>query len=99
MPPGTKFTRVPTPLVAQGTDDDGILLWLNDRSDAATDFAGQFLLNYNDPTASVDGKPVTSAGLLQVYTGAEAALLIGVDVSDPLVPAVRVISQVGVVYT
>src|SRR5271165_738860 len=87
------------PLVALGTDDDGMLLWLNDRSDAATDFAGKFLLGYNDPTASVDGKPVTSAGLYQVYTGAAAARLIGVDVSDPRVPDVIGISQYGVVYT
>jgi hypothetical protein len=62
-----------TPLVAQGTDDDGMLLWLNDRSTAATDYARQFLLNYNDPTASVDGKPVTSAGLSQIFAGAAAA--------------------------
>jgi hypothetical protein len=55
------------PLVALGVDDDGILLWLNDRSTAATDYARQFLLHYQD--TSVDGKPVTSAGLLQVYTG------------------------------
>jgi hypothetical protein len=87
------------PLVALGVDDDGIILWLNDRSDTATDFAGKFLLNYNDPTASIDGKPVMSAGLLQVYTGAEAARLFGVDVSDPRVPDVIGISQYGVVYT
>jgi Type I phosphodiesterase / nucleotide pyrophosphatase len=87
------------PLVALGVDDDGILLWLNDRSTAATDYAGQFLLNYNDSSASVDGKPVTSAGLLQVYTGLAAAQLIGVDLSDPRVPDVIGISQYGVVYT
>jgi arylsulfatase A-like enzyme len=86
-------------LVALGVDDDGMLLWLSDRSAAATDFASQFLMSYNDPTASVDGKPVTSAGLLQVYTGAAAAQLIGVDVSDPRVPDVIGISQYGVVYT
>jgi len=87
------------PLVAQGTDDDGMLLWLNDRSDAATDFAKQFLLNYNPLTTSVDGKPITSAGLSQVYAGAEAALLIGVDPKDPRVPDVIGLSQYGVVYT
>jgi hypothetical protein len=54
-----------TPLAAFGVDDDGMLLWLNDRSTAATEFARQFLVNYNDSTASVDGKPVTSAGLWQ----------------------------------
>ena len=88
-----------TPLVAQGTDDDGLLLWLNDRSKSATDFAHDFLVNYSDPTASIDGKPVTSAGLSQVYTGAAAAALIGVPQSDPRVPDVIGIAQYGVVYT
>ena len=87
------------PLVAFGVDDDGILMWLNDRSEGATDFARQFLMNYSDPTASVDGKPVTSAGLSQVYTGAAAAQLIGVHLGDPRVPDVIGISQYGVVYT
>jgi arylsulfatase A-like enzyme len=88
-----------TPLVAQGTDDDGMLLWLNDRSETATDYVRQFLLNFHDSTASVDGKPVTSAGLSQVYTGAAAAQLIGVDPSNPRVPDVIGIAQYGVVYT
>lgn len=88
-----------TPLVAQGTDDDGMLLWLNDRSQAATDYARAFLLNYTNSSASVDGKPVISAGLAQVYTGAAAAKLIGVPLSDPRVPDVIGIAQYGVVYT
>ena len=88
-----------TPLVAQGTDDDGLILWLNDRSATATEYARNFLLNYSDPTASVDGKPVISAGLSQVYTGAAAAQLIGVAQSDPRVPDVIGIAQYGVVYT
>ena len=88
-----------TPLVAQGTDDDGMLLWLKDRSSTATDYARQFLLNYHDSTASVDGKPVTSAGLSQVYSGTAAARFIGVDVSDPRVPDVIGIAQYGVVFT
>ena len=88
-----------TPLVAQGTDDDGLLLWFNDRSSAATDYARNFLLNYNNSAASIDGKPVTSAGLTQIYVGAAAAALIGVEPSDPRVPDVIGISQYGVVYT
>jgi arylsulfatase A-like enzyme len=88
-----------TPLVALGTDDDGLLLWLHDRSDAATSFASQFLMSYSDPTASIDGKTVSSAGLYQVYAGAAAARLIGVDPSDPRVPDVIGIAQYGVVYT
>ena len=86
-------------LVAFGVDDDGMILWLNDRSDAATEFARQFLVNYQDSTASVDGKPVTSSGLWQVYTGLAAAQLIGVKESDPRVPDVIGIAQYGVVYT
>ena len=90
-----------TPLVVQQTDDDGMLLWLSDRSDTATGFARHFLLNYNDSSASVETpkKPVTSAGLYQVYTGAAAARLIGVDQSGPRVPDVIGIAQYGVVYT
>lgn len=86
-------------LVAFGVDDDGMLLWLNDRSAGAADYARQFLLNYNDSSASVDGKPVTSAGLTQVFTGKAAAALIGVPHSDPRVPDVIGIAQYGVVYT
>jgi hypothetical protein len=87
------------PLVALGTDDDGMLLWFNDRSPTATEFAKQFLTGYHDSAASVDGKPVTSAGLWQIYTGIAAAQLIGVDQSDPRVPDVIGLAQYGVVYT
>ena len=88
-----------TPLVAFGVDDDNMLLWLNDRSTTATEYAKQFLMNYHDSAASVDKKPVTSAGLSQVYTGVGAAQLIGVAQSDPRVPDVIGIAQYGVVYT
>jgi Type I phosphodiesterase / nucleotide pyrophosphatase len=84
-------------LIAFGVDDDGMLLWLNDRSIAATEFARQFLVSYS--TVSIDGKPVKSAGLWQVYTGVAAAQLIGVSQSDPRVPDVIGIAQYGVVYT
>ena len=87
------------PLVAQGTDDDGMLLWLNNRSSKATNFAENFLRRYNNPLASVDGKPVTSAGLSQIYAGPAAAQLIGVSQIDPRVPDVIGIAQYGVVYT
>ena len=88
-----------TPLVAFGIDDDGMILWLNNRSTAATDFARNFLLRYNNKAASVDGKPVTSAGLTQVYAGEAAADLFGVPVTNPRVPDVVGIAQYGVVYT
>ena len=88
-----------TPLVAFGVDDDGMLLWLNDRSETATTFARNFLLNYNNPAASVDRKPVTSAGLSQIYAGVAAAELFRVPEANPRVPDVVGISQYGVVYT
>jgi len=87
------------PLVAFGIDDDGMLLWLNDRSQTATDYARQFLMNYTNSAASVDGKPVTSAGLTQVYAGAAAAALMRVPQSDSRVPDVIGLAQYGVVYT
>jgi hypothetical protein len=94
-----KLHPLAKPLVAQGTDDDGMLLWLNDRSTTATVFAGNFLAKYNNPKASVDGKPVTSAGLSQIYTGQAAAQFIGVLQTDPRVPDVIGVAQYGVVYT
>jgi hypothetical protein len=87
------------PLVAFGVDDDGMILWLSDRSPTATDYARQFLMNYTNSAVSVDGKTVTSAGLIQVYTGAAAAQLIGVPHTDPRVPDVIGLAQYGVVYT
>jgi arylsulfatase A-like enzyme len=42
---------------------------------------------------------VTSAGLAQIFAGAAAARLIGVEADDPRVPDVIGISQYGVVYT
>jgi len=87
------------PLVALGTDDDGMLLWFNNRSSTATEFAKEFLTSYHNIAASVDGKQFTSAGLWQIYTGVAAAQLIGVDQSDPRVPDVIGLAQYGVVYT
>ncbi len=71
--------------------------WMNDP--AAAPFAKQFLMNYNVPGGSVDGKNNTSTGLSQVYTGADAARLFNVKPSDSRVPNVVGISQYGVVYT
>jgi hypothetical protein len=76
-----------------------MLLWLNDRSQIATDFARTFLLNYNDSSASVDGKPVVSAGLQTIYAGSGAAAFIGVPQRDSRVPDVIGIARHGVVYT
>lgn len=88
-----------TPLVAQSTDDDAMLLWLSDRSPTATEYVRSFLLAYSDASASVDGKPVTSAGLTHVYAGTDAARLFHVGTDDARVPDVVGIAQYGVVYT
>ena len=92
------------PLVAHAMDDDGVLLWLNNRSTAATDFAKNFLMNYSGTGAGSDAdgkqtiKPFTNAGLSKVLTGAEAAKLIGVTTADERVPDVIGYAKVGSVY-
>jgi hypothetical protein len=88
-----------TPLVAFSINDDGMLMWLNDRSGAAVDYAKRFLGKYHDSSASVDGKPVSSSGLSQIYAGAAAAGLFNTDISDPRVPDIVGLAQYGVVYT
>jgi hypothetical protein len=88
-------------LVAFSIDDDAMLMWLNDRSPAATSFAKAFLLGYSGVGNDIDGnpKPYTSAGLAQAYAGADAAAYFGVSVGDARVPDVLGIAQHGVVYT
>ena len=88
-------------LVAFAINDDGWLMWTNDRSPAATTFAKNFLLNHNGTGNDITGapKPYTSSGLTTVYAGADAAAFIGVPPGDPRVPDVIGIAQVGSVYT
>jgi hypothetical protein len=88
-------------LVAFSVNDDGMLIWLNDRSPEAETFAENFLLNYSGTGNDINGnpKPYTSSGLAQVYAGAGAASFIGVSSSDSRVPDIIGISQYGVVYT
>ena len=96
------------PLVLFGMDDDGMLLWLADRSGEATEFARHFLWGYvpvktggsdaDGNFVSYDGT-VQHAGLRQIYAGEEASDFIGVRHSDDRVPDVIGIAQVGVVYS
>jgi hypothetical protein len=88
-------------LVAFAIDDDGMLIWLNDRSDAATTFAKTFLLGHTGVGNDINGnpKPYTASGLAQVFAGPAAANYFHVPVGDPRVPDVFGISQYGVVYT
>ncbi len=92
-------------LVAFTIDDDGVLMWLNDRSQAAADFAKTFLLGHGGTGTDVTGasKPYTASGLTTVYAGSAAAKYIGVSPTDTVgmsrVPDVIGIAQVGSVYT
>ena len=95
-------------LVVQGTDDDAMLLWLSDRSPAATSFVKSELENYSgtngNRTASDGVTPITGidydhAGLQQIFAGADAANYFHVQPGDQRVPDVFGIAHYGVVYT
>jgi hypothetical protein len=66
-----------------------VLVWLNDRSEAATAFAEEFLLGHSGTGNGIDGKPkpYTSSGLAHVYAGAAAAEYFHVPAGDSRVPA------------
>ncbi|WP_037605262.1 alkaline phosphatase family protein [Streptacidiphilus rugosus] len=88
-------------LVAHAVDDDAVLLWLNDHSQAAADFAKNYLLAQSGTGTDIDkaAKPFTHSGLTKVYAGAEAAQFFGVKKGDARVPDVFGVAQYGVVYT
>jgi hypothetical protein len=89
------------PLVAFAVDDDGMLVWLHDRSQQAADFAKRFLLGLSGVGNDIQGnpKPYTRSGLRQVFAGAAAAGFFGVPTGDARVPDLVGIAQQGVVYT
>jgi hypothetical protein len=88
-------------LVIFSTDDDGMLLWLSDRSQSAADFVKNYLLTHSAAGNNISGNPITvsASGLTKVYAGAASAALYGVPVSDPRHPDVTGIVKYGVVYT
>jgi hypothetical protein len=88
-------------LVIFSTDDDGMLLWLSDRSQAAADFVKAYLLSHSASGNNINGDPITvsASGLTKVYAGAASAALYGVPVGDPRHPDITGIVQYGVVYT
>jgi hypothetical protein len=91
-----------SPLVAHAMDDDGVLLWLNDRT--ATDFVKNFLMNYSGTGIGSDAagvkiaKAFTNAGLSQVLAGSEAANSLGLTLADQRAPDVIGYAKVGSVY-
>ena len=89
------------PLVAFSINDDGMLIWLNDRSDTASSFAKTFLLNHSGTGNDINGnaKPYTASGLRSVLAGADAAAYFHVSPGDSRVPDIFGISQYGTVYT
>jgi Type I phosphodiesterase / nucleotide pyrophosphatase len=88
-------------VVIFSTDDDGMLLWLSDRSQTAANFVKEYLLTHSASANDINGNPitVTKSGLKKIYAGEEAADFIGVPWSDPRVPDIIGIAQHGVVYT
>ncbi len=88
-------------LVAFSVDDDAMLLWLNDRSAAATTFAQQFLLTHDGTGNDISGapKPYTASGLRAVHAGADAAGFFGEATPDSRTPDIVGETQHGVVYT
>ena len=93
------------PLVVFSVDDDGMLLWLSDRSAAALNFTRHFLLTHSAPAnRAADPKGVYSttvmrSGLTRVYTGKAADTLVRAKKGDSHAPDVIGIAQPGVVYT
>jgi hypothetical protein len=88
------------PLVATASDDDGILWWLSNRSQAAASFVKHYLLTHKVVGVNVHGKKVTlsASGLSTVYAGTGAAALFHVPVSDPRHPVVVGVVQPGAIY-
>jgi Type I phosphodiesterase / nucleotide pyrophosphatase len=89
------------PLVALSVDDDAMILWLNDHSDAATGFARSFLLSHSGTGNDINGKPkpYIQSGLSNVFAGRDAAMHFNVAPGDARVPDLYGIVQYGVVYT
>lgn len=88
-------------LVAHSVDDDAMLLWLTDRSQAATEFAKTYLLAQNGTGTDINAAPkaFTRSGLSKVYAGKAAARYFHVESGDARVPDVFGLAQYGVVYT
>jgi hypothetical protein len=88
-------------LVAFSTDDDVMQLWLSNRSQAAADFARQYLLSHSATGNTITGasRTLAASGLKTVYAGAASAKYFGIAVSDARHPDVFGIVQHGVVYT
>jgi hypothetical protein len=90
-----------SPLVAFSIDDDAMVIWLNDRSETAAQFARRFLLGHSGTGNDINGNPkaYTNSGLATVYAGRAAARYFHVSHGDERVPDLYGITQYGTVYT
>ena len=85
-------------------DDDGVLLWLNDRSNTALNFTKNFLANYSgsgigsDATGTKIPKTFTNAGLNEILVGTKAASSLGLTTADNRYPDVIGYAKQGTVY-
>ena len=88
-------------LVVQEADDDGLLWWLSDRSQAAADFVKNYLWTHTAPAVNYAGQTITvqHSGLREIFAGQQSAQFFGVSNSDPHHPDVFGIAQVGTIYT
>jgi hypothetical protein len=88
-------------LVVQEADDDGLLWWLSNRSQEATDFVKNYLWTHTAPAVNYAGETITveHSGLKRIYAGDESARFFGVATSEPDHPDVFGIAQVGTIYT
>jgi hypothetical protein len=88
------------PLVVYTSDDDVMLWWLSNRSQAAANFTKHYLLTHTAVGYNIHGKRVTvsASGLKKVYAGAASAAYFGVPNSDPRHPVIFGIVQHGVIY-
>ena len=77
-------------LVVQEADDDGMLWWLSDRSQAACDFVKSYLWTHSAPAVTYSGQTITVAhsGLSAIYAGQESAKFGGDNPADRDVPLV-----------
>jgi hypothetical protein len=88
-------------LVVQEADDDGLLWWLSDRSQAAADFVKNYLWTNTAPAVDYAGQTITvqHSGLAEIFAGQQSAQYFGVSKSDPHHPDLFAISQIGTIYT
>jgi Type I phosphodiesterase / nucleotide pyrophosphatase len=88
-------------LVVQEADDDGLLWWLSNRSQAAANFVKNYLWTHTAPAVNYAGQTITvqHSGLREIFAGRQSARFFGVSKSDPHHPDVFAIAQVGTIYT